>query len=148
MVDIKTKQVNGQSQGSPVRGFFGQAAEVAGDFIELTELQVQLAKADATQSLRKAVRPVAVIAVGGVVLLSSLPVLLFAIAGFVANFSGFSSELAQLIVSLSAVAVATIASAVAVGYLRSALQPFSRSADEFKHNVIWLKTIFRSSNSK
>ena len=148
MVDIKTEQVNGRTHASPVRGFFGQAAEVTGDLIELTELQVQLAKADAADAIRMAVRPITVIAVSGVVLLALLPILFFAISGFVARYSGVSSELAQLIVSMLAVAIATIATMIAARYLGAAAQPFSRSAAEFKHNVDWLKTIFRSSHSK
>ena len=46
MVDIKTEKMNGRSNASPVRGFFGQAAEVTGDVIELAELQVRLAKVE------------------------------------------------------------------------------------------------------
>ncbi len=148
MVDIKTEQVNGRTHGSPVRGFFGQAAEVTGDLIELTELQVQLAKADAADAMRMAVRPITVIAVSGVVLLASLPVLFFAIAGLVARYSGVSAELAQMMVSMLAVAIATVATMIAARFLGTAAQPFSRSAAEFKHNVVWLKTIFRSSHSK
>ena len=78
MVDIETEPVNGRAHASPlrspVRGFFSQAAEVTGDLIELTELQVQLAKADAADALGMAVRPIAVLAVSSVVLLASLPV--------------------------------------------------------------------------
>jgi len=144
MVDITTEKVN----GSPVRGFFGQAAEVTGDAIELAELQVRLAKADAANAVRIAVIPLAVIATSGVVLLASLPVLLFAIAGFVVRLSGISAELAQLLVSAFAAGFATVATAVAVRYLKSALQAFGRSAEELQYNLKWLKTIFRSSNSQ
>ena len=147
MVDIKTEQMNGQPSTSPVRGFFGQAAEVTGDVIELAELQVRLAKADAENAVRIAVFPIAVIGTSGVVLLASLPVLLFSIAGLVARTSGMSVEFAQMLVSAIATVLAISAAAIAGRYLKSAVQAFGRSAEELKHNLMWLKTIFRSSKT-
>ena len=147
MVDIKTEKMNGRSNASPVRGFFGQAAEVTGDVIELAELQVRLAKVDAANAVKISILPIAVIGTSGLVLLASLPVLLFAIAGFIARLAGISAEMAQLLVSAIAVGLALVAIAISVRYLKSATRAFDRTAEELKHNLVWLKTIFRSSNS-
>ncbi len=147
MVDVKTKPVNEYPVKSPVRGFVGQAAEVTGNVIELAELQVQLAKEDAADAIRIAVQPILIMVIGGILLLASLPILLFAIAGFIARYSDLSLEVAQLIVSLTASVAAIVALILSVRVLKSSLAPFTRSSQEFKQNITWLKTIFRSSNS-
>jgi hypothetical protein len=147
MVDIKATQVNGYSHTSPVRGLVGQAAEVTGDVIELAELQLQLAKADAADAMRIAVRPMFFIGIAGVLMLASFPVLLFATAGFLSRYAVIPVELAQLIVGFIASVIAIITASVSLRSLKSSFTPFSRSAEEFKHNIAWLKSIFRSTNS-
>lgn len=151
MVHVKTQPAN-QRPGtspdtSPVRGFVGQAAEVTGNVIELAELQVQLAKEDAADAVQIASRPIFMIAVGGVLLLASLPVLLLAIAGLIARYSGMNLELAQLIVGVGAALVAIVGLLLSARTLKSSLSPFTRSAQELKQNITWLKTIFRTTNS-
>ena len=146
MVDVKSKPMNGYPHTSPVRGLVGQAAEVTGDVIELAELQLQLAKADAEDAIRIAIRPILFIGFGGVLLLASFPVVLFAAAGFLARYTEMSVELAQLVVGLVAAVIAIITASVSVYSLKSSFTPFSRSADEFKQNIAWLKAIFRSAN--
>jgi uncharacterized protein with PQ loop repeat len=147
MVDVKTKQVNGHPSTGPVRGIVNQAAEVTVDVIELAELQIQLVKTDAADSLRIAIRPMFFVGIGGLLMLASFPILLFAIAGFLKRYTDLPLELAQLIVGIVALLVAIITASVSVQYLKSSLTPFGRSIVEFKHNIAWLKTIFRSTNS-
>ena len=147
MINARAETMNQHPSTSPVRGFVGQAAEVTGNVIELAELQVQLAKEDAAEAIQIAIKPIFTIVIGGVLLLASLPVLLLAIAGLISRYSGMNLELAQLIVGLCATVIAVAAVLLSVRTVKSSLAPFNRSTQEFKQNVSWLKTIFRSTNT-
>ncbi len=77
-------------------------------------------------------------------LMASFPVLLFATAGLIARYSNLSLELAQLIVGAAAILVALMIMGLAIRSLKSLNTVFSRSREEFKLNLAWLKSIFRS----
>lgn len=138
--------VNDYRSSTPVQGFVSQASEITGNVIELAELQVQLAKEDAAEAIAIAVKPMFTVGAAAVLLLASLPVLLMGIAGLLARYSGLDLEIAQLIVGVVASLLAVIIVFTSIKTMKSTLEPFNRSAKEFKQNITWLKTIFRSAN--
>lgn len=148
MVDIKTRSLNGNGhQPPPVRGFVDQAAEVAGNVIELAELQIQLAKEDAKSAVNNCIGLLITLAVSGLLLIATLPLLFFGLAGWLAQATELSLFIAQIIVGGGVALIAILMAAIAGRSLKNSLSPFRRSAAELNSNIAWLKTIFQASKT-
>ena len=142
MVDLQSPKVNGKHR-SPLRGFTGQAAEVASDALELLELQVALTREDARDALKGLVRPIALLLLGTCMSLAALPVLLLGIAGSIAYAWDVGVWQAQLGVGVAAVVSGAVTLYLATHMLTRSTNVFRRSTDELRQNLRWLKSIFR-----
>jgi hypothetical protein len=133
---IETSTKNSESQRSQtVRQSAGQ---VAHDIAALAELQVELLKTDARESVRRFTLPLAVFALGLALLAASLPILLTA-AALALVASGLSPAVAFVSVGLAAATVAAVIAAWAVGRFRGLPAAFARSSDEFVRNLSWIR---------
>lgn len=120
-----------------------KSKEVAGDFIELTELQVQLAKADASDFVKKSI-PLLAIALTAVVLgMASLPIVLFGLATFVAHWANWELWAAQLVVGAVMLLVAAALLAASLFQLRKSLESFESTTTQLVNNISWIKSIIR-----
>ncbi len=143
MVDQKT-QMNGTThRRSPVAGFAGQAANVMGDLLELSELQARLAQADARLVVSRCVRPAVVLLLGLAAALASLPVLTLAVSGALQQWSQWPAWQAQLLVGGLASLLAVVAIVLSLSAIRRATLQFERSATELANNIAWLKSVLR-----
>ncbi len=122
-------------ESETVREGLGQ---VVHDVVNLAELQAELTKRDARESMEKLLAPLAILAVALALLLPTLTLCLMAIAlGLVA--AGLSPA-----ASYSAVAVASAIAVALLAFwgwrrLRTIPEPFARSREEFGRNVAWIK---------
>lgn len=124
-------------------GMIAKSKEVAGDFIELTELQVQLAKADASDFVKKSI-PLLAIALTAVVLgMASLPIVLFGLATFVAHWANWELWAAQLVVGAVMLLVAAALLAASLFQLRKSLESFESTTTQLVNNISWIKSIIR-----
>lgn len=140
MVDFETNEIEQARQVGPLRGMADNVAGIASDAASLAELQVQLAKADLDAVAEKSKVPMVLAALGGSLLIGSMPVLTFALASLLTSQTGMAPWLSQLLVgSLSTLlAVATIVVAI-VGLTRAA-KPLDRSFQELRNNLAWLRS--------
>lgn len=139
----RTQYTPQSSSHNPVSGMIAKSKEVAGDFIELTELQVQLAKADASDFVKKSI-PLLAIALTAVVLgMASLPIVLFGLATFVAHWANWELWAAQLVVGAVMLLVAAALLAASLFQLRKSLESFESTTTQLVNNISWIKSIIR-----
>jgi uncharacterized membrane protein YedE/YeeE len=113
----------------------------------LGELQVDLLKADMEDALTASTRPVTIL-VGGVALgLSSVPILLIAVAHAFREWLGFSWAASYFVAALIGLAIAVAAIVVGWRLLRKGLAAFERSQVEFRRNLTWLKQSLSQTSS-
>jgi hypothetical protein len=145
MVDFQG-EVNGDPRkGSPVAGFAGQAANVVGDALELAELQVKLARADAANASRAALKPLGVLVIGACGALASLPVITLGLAAMIAEFTDFALWQTQCLVGIVVTLFSCGVIYVSALKLGRARVQFNRSTEEFAKNIAWMKVVVRSS---
>ncbi len=147
MVNLKNQALNGNVENvSPLRGFFGQAGEVASSAIELAELQLKLVKADAAKAVTQSVVPMIMVSLSIGLSFASLLLLLFGVAHGIEYAFELPTFAAQLIVGGAGIVIALCVVAVARSRLKQKSSPFQRSSDELAQNISWLKTIFHSAS--
>jgi hypothetical protein len=143
MVDLEDK-VNGvHSATSPVTGIAQSLAALAGDVVELTELNVRLVREDAKLAGQKALSPAIWLTVGIALLVACLPVLGFGLASCLAEFSGWKLWIAQLLIGAIMGAAAVGICVYALLSIRRAGAQFGRSTKEIANNVAWIKSVIR-----
>jgi len=145
MLDQETEIGANGKYTSPISGLASTVSDFAGDFVELVELQVKLAKGDAKVAGKRALVPILGILVGLCILLSSLPVLALGAALAIADV--FNPPTWQAYLGLGVVMAML---AVGVIYLsikkaKSALGQFEQSATQLANNVSWVKKNLRGS---
>lgn len=141
MVDFEPKVNGPHATHSPVSGFAGRAAHVAGDFVELAELQAKLVKTDAQLALHRATKPTVMLLLGISGAVASLPVLALGCASLLANTTGVNEWQSQLMVGGGFAVLAALIVYLSVRGIRRATEPFQRSAVEFAKNLAWLKSV-------
>jgi len=120
-----------------------QLGELVHDALTLGELQVQLFKVDLRDARERVVAALAVIAIGAVLALGSVPVLLFAAAqGLVTGFS-WPVAWAYLAVGAVTVAVAGVLTWVGIRSASAATDTLHRSSAELAETVKWFKDSVR-----
>ncbi len=151
MVGIQEKQVRNSSEFNgyhrrqgPVSGVASQAANVLGDAFELAELQAQLAKADARNATKAALRPIGWLVIGICAALASLPVLTLGVATMLDALTVLTAWQAQLLVGGLAAVIALALIYFSIKKMGSVAGEFQRSADELAKNVAWAKVVLRS----
>lgn len=143
-MDHFAKELGGRPPHSPVAGFAGKASNVAGDLLELAELQTRLAKADASLTLHRLVRPSATLLLSICAALASLPVLALGVSGLLSAWAGWAAWQTQLTVGGGLIVIAALGMILSLRSIRNCAEPFSRSAAELKNNLQWLKAVIGS----
>jgi len=111
---------------------------VVHDILTLAELQTQLFKTDAHEAVRRAMTPLCLFASGLVLLVTTIPVILIAIAvGLTA--AGLSAVAAYALVSIVALVVAVGMSLWAWRRLCKLPPALARSRVELARNIVWIK---------
>jgi hypothetical protein len=127
----------------PVSGVVHSVADLAGDVLEILELQVRLAQKDGTDALRIGLAPLVALAFGMSMMVAALPIIAFALATVIQTRLGLSEWVAQLGIGATMIVVALLMSFFAIRMLISAASTFGRSASEFSKNTSWLKSVAR-----
>lgn len=132
---------------SPIAdGVIGNLAELGGDIAGLADLQVRLAVADVKTSASRAALPVALIASGGVFVLSALPVALIGASELLADGMQLAHRgWAYLIVAGGMAAIAAILAFIGIPRLMKSFDTLVRSKEELARNVAWIKTVLANS---
>jgi hypothetical protein len=131
------RQTNG-SPTAPEKGVKRGMTDVARDLISLAELQSELLQVDAKEAAARAITPIILLVVGSTLALGTIPVVLLLIASALAA-AGLSYWLSLLIAAIIGGAAAAGAAWAGWKKLRSPLDVFQRSREEFNRNVQWLK---------
>lgn len=129
---------NGSAK-SPTKTVVRNTAKLFHDAVTLVELQAELVKIEAQQSLRKTVRPVVLLIAAACLALGCTPVLLLSLAYVLIDAAGLSHGLSLLIAGCAGLIVAVAVIAVAIRRLTHGVIGFSRSIEEFKRNISWMK---------
>ncbi len=137
-------QTNDQSRvSSPVSGIVSKATELASDFVELTELQVRLVKADGNDLIRKSLPSILGLIIGAILALTATQMILHSLANLLADQLHLAIGWAQLIVGAVVVGMAALITIVSVMKLQVALTTFNNSAAQLVKNLDWLKNTIR-----
>ncbi len=127
----------------PVSGVFHSVTDLAGDVLEILELQVSLARQDAKDALRLGLIPLIALVIGTSMMVAALPVLAFALAKLIQIQLDISEWVAQLGVGAAMIALALLVSFFAFRTLKKTLSTFGRSTSELSKNISWLKSVAR-----
>ncbi len=119
----------------------GSVAEFGNNVANLVELQAKLADLDFQESVKRATVPLAVIVVGGVVVLASVPVALLGVADLLARALGIAPGWTMLLTAGVTAGVSGVILYLSVQEFARSFEPFRRSREEFVRNVAWLRTV-------
>lgn len=133
---------------SPVSGVVNSIADLAGDLLDIFELQVRLAGKDAKEAIRSGLLPSISLAIGMSMMVAALPVLAFAIAKLVEVGLGAPEWVAELSVGGSMAVLALLLSYLALRKLKNSVSIFGRSLSELSKNIAWIKSVARRDDSE
>jgi len=119
----------------------GSIADFGNDMATLVELQAKLAALDMKECTTRATVPVAVLAVGLVVVLAAVPVALLGAADLIARALGIAPGWAMLLTAVAALVLAGAVSFLSVHELLKSLEPLRRSREELVRNLAWVRTV-------
>jgi hypothetical protein len=134
---------NGAVSRDSRRGVARNLAAIAHDVVTLAELQAQLARLDLQTALKKMKVPAAVLIIGVVLFLASIPLALVTVAHVLIHFTALSSWAAYLIVVAGGFILGGLAVLFAIARIKSAGHTIDRSTTEFSNNVKWIKLVLR-----
>ena len=132
-----------EQRRSPFSGVISSASEVAGDFVELAELQLELAKADATTFVSRSILWIGGALACSIMLVVSLPIALLGLADIVATQFELNLGYTRLVIGLVGVLIAASILAICLMRLRNGLTSFTHSQNQLRQNVIWFKEMIR-----
>lgn len=128
---------------NPLVAVASRAADVAGDFVELVELQVKLAKFDAKSVVQKSGPVIVIVLFSAILALSAFTVLLEAISSALAEVSGLKIWASQLIVCSAILVFVVVVVRYSIRKLKSSLECFNSSLTQLSENVAWVKSVVR-----
>ena len=129
-----------------VEGVVGNLADFGGNVATLAELQAKLAASELKICVRRVLIPVALTAVGFVLMLGSMPVALLGVAEWVAVAFGLTRAVSLLVTAGAAVGLAIVLAVVAYARLVRGPQCFQYSSEELSRNIAWIKTVLAQSS--
>jgi Putative Actinobacterial Holin-X, holin superfamily III len=132
-----------EQRRSPLSGVISSATEVAGDFVELAELQLELAKADANKFVSRSIPPIGGLLACSVILLVCLPVGLLGLADILATQFELDLGVTRLAIGFVGGLIALGVLAICLRQLKSGLTSFTESQSQLRQNLIWLKEMIR-----
>jgi len=129
------------SNGSPEGRVVGGLADFGNDVATLAELQGKLALIDLKECLDKALIPLALMAVGLVVILGAVPVVLLGAADLVATALKIGPGQAKLLTGGGVLVLAATVAILAALRIGPSLSSFNRSREELSRNLAWIRTV-------
>jgi uncharacterized integral membrane protein len=135
--------MNRNGQTSPTEGVRNGVSGLLHDVTSLAELQFELLKVDAATASRKAAVPAVLIGSAVVLGLSTIPLVLLAIAQVFRDQAGWPPALATLTAVLIGLVLAGVVGTLGYFGIRRAVEPLDRSRDELNRNIAWLKNALR-----
>lgn len=139
-MDDQAKVNNGSTNGA-AENMVGSIAGFGNDVATLAELQLKLAALDFKETAGRAFIPLALVVVGLVVILGSVPVAIGGVSLLIAQVSGLSLGWALLLTAITTLGLAALVVVVAGRKLGASLEGFQRSRDELIRNVSWIRTV-------
>jgi len=139
-MDDQTKVKNGSTNGS-AENMVGSIADFGNDVATLAELQLKLAALDFKETAARALIPLALVVVGLVVMLSSVPVAIGGVSLLIAQVTRLSLGWALLLTAIVTLGLATLVVVVAGRKLGASLEGFRRSKEELARNISWIRTV-------
>lgn len=125
------------------RSVANSIGDIIGDITMLAELQVDLLRADSSESVKKLVVPAVAFVTGVMVFAACFPILLMLIAVALYEYAEFSLTLSVGISAIAGFVVGGFALTIGAWGLKRALSYFERSAKELRQNIKWLKNLKR-----
>ena len=119
----------------------GNIAEFGNDIATLVELQAKLALYDSKECIHRATFPIIFLIAGGVVALTSLPILFGGLAGLLSAFTTIPLWGSCLIVAAVAILIAAIVAFLSYREAFSSISSFRRSSEELTRNLSWVRTV-------
>ncbi len=143
MVDQTTK-LNRNGERITPSGHMGRnVSGLAHDLMTLFELQFQLLRVDLKAGVRRAIVPIAAMAVGAVLIFTALLLLVSAVAMLVQESTDLSAGASFAITGGSAILLAAVMMFAAWLKLRTSFDVLSRSRQEFKENLRSIKSALK-----
>ena len=133
----------GAGNGSSVNGegVVGSIAGLGNDVATLAELQLKLATLDFKETTGRALIPLALVVLGLVGLVSSVPLALAGIALLAAELLAISLGWAFLLTAVATMLGTGLIVLFAGRRLGASFEGFRRSRDELIRNVSWIRTV-------
>jgi hypothetical protein len=133
--------MNGQSKKqSSAKGRIGaHVADLMHDLMSLGELQMQLLGVDLRDARSRSAIPGLLIALALMIAIASMPVLLIGIGYLLMQSTEVSEGVALVSVALLAFASASLIGLLAWRKFKQALALLTRSQNEFRENIHWIK---------
>lgn len=128
---------------NPLFAVASRAADVAGDFVELVELQVKLAKFDGQTLVQKSGPAIIAVMFGAILALSAFTVLLGALCSALAELADLKVWVSQLIISSATLVVVAVMVLLATRKLKRSFASFNTSMTQLSENVAWIKSVVR-----
>lgn len=128
-------------------GLGNNFASLAGDAVELGELQLKLLKLDAAEAAYQLRATLMIAAVGMAMLLATLPVALMAATESLIALVDWQRHTALVTVVAVGTATGLILIAVGVRKFQLGLEVWQRSGGELKNNFAWFKAALRKGSA-
>jgi len=135
---------NGTTNARPIT-VARNARALAGDVVELVELQTDLLKVDAKDWTKRLILPIVLICAAIGVGIGCIPILLGSLAEALVVWLNIGRSLALLIAGAVGLLVTAICGAIGWLRLRGSFSVFSRSREELQRNIRWLRRVLTSS---
>jgi hypothetical protein len=142
-MDGETKMITNGRPRKSEPNVVASFSELAHDVVELAELQTQLLKLDVAASWHRMRTGVVLLVIGLCLLLGCIPVIWLAIAESLVEFADWSRTAALAVACLVALLAAGTFVLIAWQRLKSMLDAFDRSREEFNRNLAWIKSSLR-----
>lgn len=143
MITQSSQKQEDMQHRNPLVAVASRAADVAGDFVELVELQVKLAKFDAKSVVQKSGPAIVVALFSAILALSAFTVLLDALSSALAEVAGLKIWASQLIVCTITLVLVSVFIMYSMRKLKSSIECFNSSMTQLSENVAWIKSVVR-----
>lgn len=143
MISQTTARNETKSPRNPVVSVASRVADVAGDFVELVELQATLTKNDVKQLVVNSRLAMLGVSLGAILTLSAFMLLLQASANGLTELYNLRPWLSQLIVAVAALTLASVFVIVSLRKLKGSLGNLDSCTGQLAQNIAWLKGVIR-----
>ena len=141
-------KMNRRNGATPPRAVANSVGELMHDMVSLAELQCELFRIDCREGMRQVLIPCALLLFAGTLAAGSVTIGLICLAQLLVQLAGLSQAAAFLIATLAGLVLAALSGVVGWVYLRRAMRMFSRSREEWAHNVTWIKRALKRPSSR